>query len=49
MSSEWMRVMLDEIARKRAEAEQARLELERRRAEHDALPAAKSAVPPGEG
>lgn len=26
MTSEWMKVMLDEIARKRAEAEQARLE-----------------------
>jgi len=38
MSSEWMKVMLDEIARKKAEAEQARLELERRRAEHDASP-----------
>ena len=33
MSSEWMKVMLDEIARKQAEAEQARLELERRGAE----------------
>jgi hypothetical protein len=32
MSSEWMRVMLEEIARKKAEAEQARVE-ERRRAE----------------
>jgi hypothetical protein len=49
MSSEWMRVMLDEIARKQAEAEQARLELERRRAEHDALPASKPPVPPGQG
>jgi hypothetical protein len=31
MSSEWMRVMLEEIARKKAEAEQARVE-ERQRA-----------------
>jgi len=40
MSSEWMKVMLDEIARKKAEAEQARAELERRSAEpqDDALP-----------
>ena len=32
MSSEWMRVMLEEIARKKAEAEHARVE-ERQRAE----------------
>jgi hypothetical protein len=32
MSSEWMKVMLEEIARKKAEAEQARLE-ERARTE----------------
>jgi len=32
MSSEWMRVMLEEIARKKVEAEQARVE-ERQRAE----------------
>jgi hypothetical protein len=36
MSSEWMQVMLEEIARKEAEAEQDRLELERRRAEQEA-------------
>jgi len=30
MSSEWMKVMLDEIARKKAEASQARIESERR-------------------
>jgi len=30
MNSEWMKVMLDEIARKKAEADQERLELERR-------------------
>jgi hypothetical protein len=39
MSSEWMKVMLDEIARKQAEAEQQRLELERRRAETAHRPA----------
>jgi hypothetical protein len=31
MSSEWMKVMLDEIARKQAEGALERLELERRR------------------
>ena len=30
MSSEWMKVMLEEIARKKAEAEQARVEEQRR-------------------
>lgn len=30
MSSEWMKVMLEEIARKKAESEQARLEEQRR-------------------
>jgi hypothetical protein len=30
MSSEWMKVMLEEISRKKAEAEQARLEDQRR-------------------
>ena len=33
MLSEWLQVMLEEIARKRADAEQARLEEERRRRE----------------
>jgi hypothetical protein len=33
MNSEWMKVMLDEIARKKAEADQERLELERRELE----------------
>ncbi len=33
MSSEWMKVMLDEIARKKAEADQERLEFERRELE----------------
>ena len=32
MMSEWMKVMLEEIARKTAEAEQAQIEFERRRA-----------------
>lgn len=36
MSSEWMKVMLDEIARKKAEAVQAQIELEHRRAENEA-------------
>jgi hypothetical protein len=31
MTSEWMKVMLEEIARKKSEAEQARAEEERRR------------------
>jgi hypothetical protein len=35
MSSEWMKVMLEEIARKKAEAEQARIE-EQARAEEQA-------------
>jgi hypothetical protein len=34
--SEWMKVMLEEIARKRAEQEQARAEDERRRQEPNA-------------
>lgn len=34
--SEWMKVMLEEIARKRAEAEAARAEDERRREESNA-------------
>jgi hypothetical protein len=33
MSSEWMNVMLEEIARKKAEAEQVRIEEQRRREE----------------
>jgi hypothetical protein len=49
MSSEWMKVMLDEIARKESEAEEARLELERRAAEQGAQPAPNTPgdVPPG--
>ena len=36
MTSEWMKVMLDEIERKRADAEQAQMELKRRREEQAA-------------
>jgi hypothetical protein len=35
-NSEWMKVMLDEIARKKAEAEQDQVEFERRLAEQQA-------------
>ena len=34
MSSEWMKVMLEEIARKKAEAEESRLEEQKRADEH---------------
>jgi hypothetical protein len=37
MSSEWLRVMLEEIARKKAEEEQARIEEQRRREEADVI------------
>jgi hypothetical protein len=43
--SEWMKVMLDEIARKRSEAEQARDELDRRGDNPE--PNLKLPVPPG--
>ena len=33
MTSEWLKVMLDEVARKKSEAEAARAEQERRRAD----------------
>ena len=36
MSSEWMKVMLDEIARKKSEATEAQAELERRGGEQKA-------------
>lgn len=39
MLSEWMKVMLEEIARKQTEAEQARAELARRLAEQAPPPA----------
>jgi hypothetical protein len=35
MISEWMKVMLEEISRKRAEEEQARLEEQRREQRHE--------------
>ena len=38
MSSEWMKVMLDEIARKKSEANEAQAELERRGGEQEANP-----------
>ena len=38
MSSEWMKVMLDEIARKKSEANEAQAELERRGDEQEANP-----------
>lgn len=38
MLSEWMKVMIEEIARKKAEAESAQLEQQRRREEQDAGP-----------
>jgi hypothetical protein len=38
MISEWMKVMLEEIARKKAEAEQAQIELKRRRDEQNGPP-----------
>jgi hypothetical protein len=38
MTSEWMKVMLDEIERKKADAEQAQIEQERRREEQAAAP-----------
>jgi hypothetical protein len=47
MSSEWMKVMLDEIARKKTEDEQARVELERRREESErAADVAPKSAPP---
>jgi hypothetical protein len=45
MSSEWMKVMLDEIARKKAEAELAQAERERRRQEQEASPATEAGRP----
>ena len=46
MSSEWMKVMLDEIARKKTEAEQEQLEQERRSVER--APEPPGAPTPGE-
>ena len=44
MQSEWMKIMLEEIARKQLEAQEARLELQRRRQE-SAPPPGKPATP----
>ncbi|MGC1387103.1 MAG: hypothetical protein WA807_03750 [Steroidobacteraceae bacterium] len=41
MTSEWMKVMLEEIERKKTEAEQAQIELKRRRDEKTAGPLPK--------
>jgi hypothetical protein len=38
MLSEWLRVMIEEIARKKAEAQSAHTEQQRRREEHDEQP-----------
>jgi hypothetical protein len=46
MNSEWMKVMLEEIARKRAEAEQAQSELQRRREDRGAPPPAAPPIGP---
>ncbi len=45
MISEWMRVMLEEIERKRIEAEQALLEQRRRAEEGDAEASARAVQP----
>jgi hypothetical protein len=48
MTSEWLKVMLEEIARKKAENEQARIEEERRRgAVPDARPVESERCAPG--
>jgi hypothetical protein len=44
MISEWMKVMLEEISRKRAEEEQARIEERRRRGEHIDLEAQSPSI-----
>jgi hypothetical protein len=44
MTSEWMKVMLEEIARKKADAEQAKIE-QRRRDEEKACPTPPQCVP----
>ena len=41
MISEWMKVMLEEISRKKAEEEQARIEEQRRREERLVIQSAK--------
>ncbi|HTV97124.1 MAG TPA: hypothetical protein VME42_14045 [Steroidobacteraceae bacterium] len=49
MTSEWMKVMLEEIERKRAESEQAQIEQKRREEEaaREAVPAPPPAGSPG--
>jgi hypothetical protein len=49
MISEWMKVMLEEISRKKAEAEQARAEEQRRRDERRAEEPDGAAAPPRTG
>jgi hypothetical protein len=44
MSSEWLRIMLEEIARKKAEAEAARAEEERRLADQQRDPVVVESV-----
>ena len=46
MTSEWMKVMLEEIERKKADAEQARVEQARRREEQHAPPPPVPPAPP---
>lgn len=46
MSSEWLKVMLDEIARKKSEAIEAQAELERRGGGQEANPSAAQAPAP---
>jgi len=47
MTSEWMKVMLEEIARKKADAEQAQIEQRRRSEEQAAQPPPASGPPKG--
>jgi len=49
MTSEWMKVMLDEIERKKADAEQAQMELKRRREEQAATSTPKPIGAPFDG
>ncbi|MGO9514621.1 MAG: hypothetical protein ACLP2F_13420 [Steroidobacteraceae bacterium] len=47
MTSEWMKVMLEEIARKKADAEQAQIEQRRRSEEQAAQPPPANGPPKG--
>jgi hypothetical protein len=47
MTSEWMKVMLEEIARKKADAEQAQIEQRRRSEEQAAQPPPARSPPKG--